>query len=445
MQDLVADPLEKRLQELHWYDRVETFTRPGVVQMMLNLKDQTPPGEVPEQFYQARKKLGDEARNLPLGVLGPFVNDEYSDVEFAVYAVEAHNMPARLLVRQAESLRERLLHVAGVKKVTILGERPERIFVNFSYARLANLGVSSRDVFAALRKQNAITPAGSIETTGPQVFVRLDGAFNDLQKIRDTPIVAGGRLLTLSDIAQVTRGYEDPATFLIRHNGEPALMLAVVMQDGWNGLDLGRSLDAADKAIGAQLPAGVTLTKVTNQAVNIRESVNEFMLKFFVALGVLLRLGRCGVGGGGGQQEALALGVVMVVSLISLGWREGIIVAAAVPLTLATVLVIMLFTGRAFDRITLGALIIALGLLVAVVGYFLIRLDCEPESSRHSPRRGPRRWSSRSRGSPCRRPGPGLRHRERRRRRAATGRPSCRSGFAVAARRARSRNPRDRP
>ena len=105
MQDLVADPLEKRLQELHWYDRVETFTRPGVVQMMLNLKDQTPPSEVPEQFYQARKKLGDEARNLPLGVLGPFINDEYSDVEFAVYAVEAHNMPARLLVRQAESLR----------------------------------------------------------------------------------------------------------------------------------------------------------------------------------------------------------------------------------------------------------------------------------------------------------------------------------------------------
>src|SRR5258708_6082851 len=199
MQDLVADPLEKRLQELHWYDRVETFTRPGVVQMMLNLKDQTPPSEVPEQFYQARKKLGDEARNLPLGVLGPFVNDEYSDVEFALYAVEAHNMPARLLVLQADSLRERLLHVAGVKKVTILGERPERIFVNFSYARLANLGGTPPDAFAPLQNQNAITPAASIETTRPQVFVRLAGAFDDLQKIRDTPIVAGGRLLTLSD------------------------------------------------------------------------------------------------------------------------------------------------------------------------------------------------------------------------------------------------------
>jgi multidrug efflux pump subunit AcrB len=341
MQDLVADPLEKRLQELQWYDRVETFTRPGVVLMTLNLKDQTPPREVPEQFYQARKKLGDEAHNLPVGALGPFVNDEYSDVDFAVYAVEGHGMAPRLLVRQAETVRERLLHVPGVKKVSIVGEQPERIFVNFSYAKLANLGVSARDVFAALHGQNAVTPAGSIDSNGPQVFVRLEGALDDLGKIRDTPIVAGGRTLKLSDIAEVERGYEDPATFLIRHNGEPALVLTVVMRDGWNGLDLGRALDAAEQTLGADLPVGVRLSKVTDQAVNIREAVNEFMVKFFVALGV-----------------------VMVVSLMSLGWREGIVVAAAVPLTLATVLVIMLFTGRAFDRVTLGALIVALGLLV---------------------------------------------------------------------------------
>jgi multidrug efflux pump subunit AcrB len=341
MQDLVADPLEKRLQELRWYDRVETFTRPGLVLMTLNLRDDTPPRDVPEQFYQARKKLGDTAHTLPQGALGPFINDEYSDVDFAVYAVEAHGMPARLLVRQAESLRERLLHVPGVKKVDILGERPERVFVNFSYAQLANLGVSARDVFAALQRQNAVSPAGSIETSGPQVFIRLDGALDDVQAIRDTPIVAGGRVLELSDVAQVERGYEDPATFLIRHNGEPALVLNVVMQEGWNGLELGRALDAAEKELGAQLPAGVVLTKVTDQAVNIHEAVGEFMLKFFVALAV-----------------------VMVVSFMSLGWREGIVVAAAVPLTLATVLVIMLFTGRVFDRITLGALIVALGLLV---------------------------------------------------------------------------------
>ena len=271
--------------------------------------------------------------------MGPFVNDEYSDVTFALYAVEAPGMPPRLLTREAEKLRQRLLHVAGVKKVDILGERPERIFVEFSYARLATLGVGARDIFEALQRQNAVTPAGSIDTNGPRVFVRLDGAYDDLQKIRDTPIVSGGRTLKLSDVADVERGYEDPATFLIRHNGEPALMLGIVMQDGWNGLDLGEALEAEQKKISAELPTGLTFTKVTDQAVNIREAVDEFMLKFFVALGV-----------------------VMVVGLVSLGWRVGIVVAAAVPLTLAVVFVIMLDTGRAFDRITLGALIISLGL-----------------------------------------------------------------------------------
>ena len=178
MQDLVAEPLEKRLQELRYYDRVETFTRPGMALMAMTLKDTMPPSEVPEQFYQARKKLGDEAHNLPPGALGPFFNDEYSDVTFALYAVEAHGMPPRLLTREAEVLRQRLLHVPGVQKVSILGERPERIFVDFSYPRLATLGVQPGDIFAALQRQNAVTPAGSIETRGPQVFLRLDGAYD---------------------------------------------------------------------------------------------------------------------------------------------------------------------------------------------------------------------------------------------------------------------------
>jgi len=137
--------------------------------------------------------LGDEAHNLPLGTLGPFVNDEYSDVDFAVYAIEGHGMAPRLLVRQAETVRERLLHVPGVKKVTITGERPERVFVNFSYAKLANLGVSARDVFAALQGQNAVTPAGSVDSNGPQVFVRLDGAWMTSRRLatrRSWPAVA---------------------------------------------------------------------------------------------------------------------------------------------------------------------------------------------------------------------------------------------------------------
>lgn len=341
MQDLVAEPLEKRIQELTWYDRVETTTRPGFAFLTVTLKDSTPPGAVEEEFYQARKKLGDEARRLPQGVFGPFVNDEYSDVSFALYALKAKGMPMRELVRQAEIIRQDLLHVPGVKKINILGERPEQIFVEFSYDKLATLGISVQDIAAALQRQNTVTPAGSIDTQGPQVFIRFDGAYNSSQAIADTPIVAAGRTLKLSDIADVRRGYEDPATYIIRHEGEPAIMLGAVMQQGWNGLELGRALEEKSTAIAQELPLGMTLAKVSDQAVNIDEAVGEFMMKF-----------------------AMALGVVLLVSLISLGWRVGIVVALAVPLTLAVVFLIMLETGRFFDRITLGALILALGLLV---------------------------------------------------------------------------------
>jgi multidrug efflux pump subunit AcrB len=341
MQDLVAEPLEKRLQELTWYDRVETTTRPGYAYLTVTLKDSTPPSAVQEEFYQARKKLGDEARNLPTGVFGPFINDEYSDVSFALYALKAKGMAMRELVRQAEVIRQDLLHVPGVKKINILGERPEQIFVEFSYAKLATLGVSARDIFAALQRQNSVTPAGSVDTKGPQVFIRIDGAYDSVRAIADTPIVAAGRTLKLSDMAEVRRGYEDPPTYIIRHQGEPTIMLAVVMQEGWDGLALGRALKDKGAAIAKTLPLGMTLDKVTDQAVNITSAVDEFMMKF-----------------------AMALGVVLLVSLLSLGWRVGIVVAAAIPLTLAVAFFIMLETGRFFDRITLGALILALGLLV---------------------------------------------------------------------------------
>ncbi|WJD48944.1 efflux RND transporter permease subunit, partial [Enterobacter sp. PGRG2] len=341
MQDQVAEPLEKRLQELKWYDRTETFTRPGMAFTTLSLQDSTPPSQVQEEFYQARKKLGDEARNLPAGVIGPMVNDEFSDVTFALFALKAKGEPQRLLVRDAESLRQRLLHVPGVKKVNIIGEQAERIFVSFSHDRLATLGISPQAIFAALNNQNVLTPAGSIDTQGPQVNIRLDGAFDTLEKIRDTPLVAQGRTLKLSDVATVERGYEDPATFMVRHQREPALLLGVVMREGWNGLDLGKALDAETASINADMPLGMTLSKVTDQSVNISSAVDEFMIKFFVALLV-----------------------VMVVCFVSMGWRVGVVVAAAVPLTLAIVFVVMEASGKNFDRITLGSLILALGLLV---------------------------------------------------------------------------------
>ncbi|MBL0910317.1 efflux RND transporter permease subunit [Pectobacterium carotovorum] len=341
MQDQVAEPLEKRMQELKWYDRSETYTRPGLSFTMLSLLDSTPPSQVQEEFYQARKKLGDEAKNLPAGVIGPMVNDEFSDVTFALFALKAKGEPQRALVRDAESLRQRLLHVPGVKKVNIIGEQSERIFVSFSHDRLATLGISPQDIFSALNNQNVLTPAGSIETDGPQVFLRLDGAFDTLEKIRNTPIVAQGRTLKLSDVATVSRGYEDPATFLVRNQGEPALLLGVVMREGWNGLTLGKALDAETARINEGMPLGMTLSKVTDQSVNISSSVDEFMIKFFVALLV-----------------------VMAVCFVSMGWRVGVVVAAAVPLTLAIVFVVMEASGKNFDRITLGSLILALGLLV---------------------------------------------------------------------------------
>lgn len=341
MQDQVAEPLEKRLQELKWYDRSETYTRPGLAFTTLSLQDGTPPSQVQEEFYQARKKLGDETKNLPAGVIGPMINDEFSDVTFALFALKAKGEPQRLLVRDAESLRQRLLHVPGVKKVNIIGEQAERIFVSFSHDRLATLGISPQDIFSALNSQNVLTPAGSIDARGPQVFIRLDGAFDDLEKIRNTPVVAQGRTLQLSDVATVKRGYEDPATFLVRNQGEPALLLGIVMREGWNGLELGKALDAEATTINAQMPLGMTFSKVTDQSVNISSAVDEFMIKFFVALLV-----------------------VMLVCFLSMGWRVGVVVAAAVPLTLAAVFVVMEATGKNFDRITLGSLILALGLLV---------------------------------------------------------------------------------
>ncbi|MBL8771370.1 MAG: efflux RND transporter permease subunit [Phenylobacterium sp.] len=342
MQEQVADKLEKRLQEVAYFDRVETTSRPGQVAMVISFKDTTPPKLAPELFYQVRKKLSDEASNLPRGVIGPFFNDEFSDVYFTLYAMEARGLPHRDLVREAEAVRQRLLAVPGVQKVRILGEQPQRIYVEFSHTRLATLGLSGQQVANALSSQNTVAAAGFVETDGPRVHMRLDGEFDSLETLRETPVAAvGDRTLRLRDVAEVRRGYEDPPSYRIRNAGEPALLIGVVMQPRWNGLRLGEALAAEERAIHDSLPLGLELHKIADQARNIANSYDEFMLKF-----------------------AVALGVVMAVSFATLGLRVGLVVAAAVPLTLAVVFVIMLATGRNFDRITLGALILSLGLLV---------------------------------------------------------------------------------
>ncbi|MFC6741133.1 efflux RND transporter permease subunit [Methylobacterium tardum] len=341
MQRQVADPLEKRLQELVYYDRVETTVRPGLLLMKLFFKDSMPPAKLPSEFYQARKKLSDQASSLPRGVLGPLFNDEFSDVYFALYALQAQGLPHRHLVLRAEDLRQRLLRVSGVEKINILGEQAQKIFAEISYQRLATLGITGQQLLAALANQNDVTPAGFIETDGPRVYLRLDGAIDGLDAIRNLPVAAGDRSLKLGDIAEVKRGYEDPKAFAIRNDGEPALMLGVVMKPGFNGLSLGEALNAAEVAIHHELPTGISFIKITDQAKVIADAIHEFMVKFFTALSV-----------------------VIFVSLVALGFRVGIVVALAVPLTLSAVFVVMMITGRDFDRITLGALIISLGLLV---------------------------------------------------------------------------------
>jgi len=341
MQEQVGDRLEKRLQELAFYDRTETAAYPGMLTMKLYLKDSTPPKDVPEEFYQTRKKLSDEKIHLPQGVIGPIVNDEYSDVYFAMYALSAKGLPHRQLVLEAEALRQRLSLIDGVEKVSLFGEQDPKIYVEISYKRLATLGVKATDLFQALASQNDMTPSGFVDTAGPRVYLRLDGAIDGVEAVKAIPVASEGKLLKIGDVAEVTRGYEDPAIKKIRHQGEPSIILALVMKKGFNGLTLGKLLNAEEAAIHQELPLGLEFSKVSDQSHVIAEAINEFMIKF-----------------------AVALGVVIVVSLATLGFRVGIVVAAAVPLTLAAVFVIMLFTGRDFDRITLGALILSLGLLV---------------------------------------------------------------------------------
>lgn len=341
MQNQVADRMEKRLQELGHYDRSETSSRPGLMTMKVYLKDNTPPEEVPEEFYQVRKKLGDEARFLPRGVLGPIFDDEYSDVYFSLYAVKSQDLPHRDLVQEAERLRQQLTRVPGVQKVKLLGERDQKIFVEISYQRLATLGLSAQALFSAIATHNDVTPSGFVETSGPRVYLRLDGAISEVESVRSIPLPIPGKTLTVGDVAEVRKGYEDPASLKIREGGEDSLILGVVMHKRYNGLTLGQDLGAEVTRLQKELPVGLTLTHISDQAGVIKEAINEFMVKFFTALGV-----------------------VILVSLLALGFRVGLVVAAAVPLTLGAVFLIMLVTGRDFDRITLGALILSLGLLV---------------------------------------------------------------------------------
>ncbi|MFG1363992.1 efflux RND transporter permease subunit [Xanthobacter versatilis] len=341
MQAQVADPIEKKLQSLPHLDRVESYSRPGVSFVQIFLADSTPAREVKDLWYQVRKKVADMRGDLPAGVIGPGFDDEYGDVYSALYMLSGEGAAPAELKRQAEIIRQRLLRVKDVEKVDLIGERPERIYIEFSHARLANLGVTPAQVFDSVARQNAVVAGGAVDTRSDRINLRLTGAFSGVEAIAEVPVAVNGSLVRLGDIATVKRGYEDPPSFLVRQHGRPAIGIGVSMAAGTNILTLGTELKAAMAEATAELPVGIDVTQVADQPHIVGESVGEF-LKTFV--------------------EALV--IVLVVSFLSLGFRTGIVVALSVPLVLAIVFLVMFAAGMDLHRITLGALIIALGLLV---------------------------------------------------------------------------------
>ena len=341
MQAQVADKIEKKLQELPFIDRVESYSRPGVSFVRVILSDRTPPARVKELWYQVRKKVGDIRGNLPAEIVGPSFNDEYGDVYSALYMLSADGLTLADLKARADDIRQRLLRVPDVNKVDIVGEQPERIFVEFSHARLATLGLTPQQIFESVTRQNAVVAGGAVDTKSDRINLRVTGAFTGVAAIAAVPVQANGQIFRLGDIATVKRGYEDPPSFLLRNGGKPSLGIGVSMQEGANIVTLGSNLKSAMRAITFELPVGVEIQQIADQPQIVEHSVAEFVQSFV---------------------EALA--IVLVVCFISLGWRTGIVVALSVPLVLAIVFIVMFAWGMDLHRITLGALIIALGLLV---------------------------------------------------------------------------------
>ena len=341
MQDQVSDRIEKKLQELPYFDRVQTYTKPSFTAMQVIFKDTTPPSQVPWLFYLLRKKLNDIRADLPSNLIGPDVNDEFGDVDSVQYMITGEGATYAQLKTIAEGLRQRLLKAPDVVKVNLYGVQGQRIFVEFSQPKLASLGVTPQAIFDSLARQNAVAASGVFETEANRIPVRVSGALTGAAAVAETPVEANGRVFRLGDVADVTDGFKDPPDFLVRYGGKPALAVGVVMAKGGNILTLGETLKHVMAEVRAATPVGIEFTQIADQPKVVEEAVGEFTRSFV---------------------EALA--IVLLVSFLSLGLRTGVIVALSVPLVLSVVFVVMNMLGLDLQRITLGALIIALGLLV---------------------------------------------------------------------------------
>lgn len=341
MQRYVAQRIEDKLRETPKLDFLLTYCISDRMMTLVQLKDSVRGRAVNDTWYQIRKKLDDIRGELPSTLIGPSVNDEYGDVYSAIYSFTGDDYSLAELKRLCEQSRKRLLKVQDVEKVDIIGEQQEQIVVEFSHQKLATLGITPQQIFDSVTRQSGMLRSGSIDTAEDRIHVRVSRNFGGLEEIEAVPIEASGKLFRLGDVAKVSRSYETPPTFLMQFNGKPAVSLGLVMSKGGNVLEMGKALAKELEILRSEIPAGIQIDTVSFQPKVVEESVGEFVKSFL---------------------EALI--IVLIVSFISLGLRTGIVVALSVPLVLAISLVIMNSMGMNLDRISLGALILALGLLV---------------------------------------------------------------------------------
>jgi len=361
MQRYVAKKIEDKLRETPKLEFLLTYCISDRMMTLVQLQDSVRGRDVANTWYQVRKKLDDIRGELPASLLGPTVNDEYGDVYSAVYMFTGDDYSLAELKRIAQQARTRLLKVKDVEKVDIIGEQQEQILLEFSHRKLATLGVTPQQIFDSVARQSVMLRSGSVDTDEDRIHVRVDRSFSGIEQIEAVPVEASGRVFRLGDVAKVTRSYETPPSFLARYNGKPAVGIGVVMQKGGNVLELGRALTLQWQTFRDEIPTGVEVNTVAFQPQVVEASVGEF-LKSFV--------------------EALV--IVLIVSFLSLGMRTGIVVALSVPLVLGISLVVMHSMGMNLDRITLGALILSLGLLVddAIIAVEMMAVKMEQGWSR---------------------------------------------------------------
>jgi multidrug efflux pump subunit AcrB len=337
----VTERLERKLQETDYLDQVRSYTTAGQTTIFVDLKQSTPPEAVPDVWYQVRKNIADIRHTLPNGVVGPFFNDDFGSTFGIIYGFTADGFTFRELRDYVEAARSRLLQVPDVSEIEVLGAQDEQIFIEFSTEKMAGLRLDLSTILASLQAQNAVLPAGVMQTDQERVFLRVSGGFDDEYDIEALAVVAGERIFKLGDIATVRRGMVDPPQPMFRVNGEPAIGLAIAMRDAGDILALGENISAEMADFTANLPVGIEPTLVADQAVTVDVAIADFMTSLWQAVVIILAC-----------------------SFVSLGVRPGAVVALAIPLTLAIVFAVMDIANIDLHRISLGALIIALGLLV---------------------------------------------------------------------------------